>query len=166
MVTAVCKRPVGIQNQFYEFLEFGAGIEPKFNCHGRRANCPISTELDRGDYPTFRDLNGTGRLIRVRALDPLDSQGLYRTLIQGTDTFDNIIYSQDGVNRVTGVYLTLQEPFVDTPMTLNTLTGIQKDVTNGAIQYYDVELLECQSGMSGSRMCRARRVCDRRGTWV
>lgn len=141
MVTAVCKRPVAIQNQFWEFLEWGGGIEPKFDCGGRRANCPIGSVLDRGDYPAFRDLTSTGRLIRVRALDPLDSQGTKRTLIQGTDTFDNIIYSQDGTSRVTGVYLTLQEPFVDTPLTLNTLTGIQKDVTNGAVQYYDVDQL-------------------------
>jgi hypothetical protein len=140
MVSAVCKRPVGIQNQFYEFLEFGGGIEPKFDCGGRRANCPISTVLDRGDYPAFRDLGGTGRTIRIRAIDPtLDAQGTKRVLIQGTDNSDNIIYSQDGADRVTGVYVTIAEPFADTPLTLNTLTGFQKEVTNDGVRFYDVD---------------------------
>jgi hypothetical protein len=139
IVSAVCKRSVGIQNQFYEFLEWGGGIEPKFDCGGRRANCPISTVLDRGDYPAFRDLDGTGRTIRVRALSPLDTQGNKRVLIQGTDSSDNIIYSQDGVDRVVGIYLTISDPFVDTPLTLNTLTGIQKDITNDAVRFYDVD---------------------------
>src|SRR5688572_24084452 len=139
IVSAACKRSVGIQNQFYEFLEWGGGIEPKFDCGGRRANCPISTVLDRGDYPAFRDLAGTGRTIRVRALSSLDTQGNKRVLIQGTDSSDNIIYSQDGVDRVVGIYLTITDPFVDTPLTLNTLTGIQKDITNDAVRFYDVD---------------------------
>lgn len=139
MVSAVCKTPVAINNEWYEFLEWGAGIQPRFNCGGRRWGCEVGQVYERGDYPAFRDLDGEGRLIRVRCLDPLDSQGTKRTLVQGTDSFNNTIYSQDSSSRVTGVYVTLAEPFADIPLTINTLTGIQKDITNGAVEYYDVD---------------------------
>jgi hypothetical protein len=142
IVSAVCKMPIAVQNSFYEFLEFGGGIEPKFSCSGTGVStscCGVRAALDRGEYPAFRDLGGEGRTIRVRCLDTLDTGGNYRTLIQGTNAFDKVIYSQDGIIRVLGQYLTLTDPFVDMPFTINSLTGIQKDVTNGAVQYYDVD---------------------------
>lgn len=143
MDVGVCTRIAGIQNEFYEFLEFGNGLLPKTSCTNntaRAADCAPAQILDRGEYPTFRDIATTGsRRIRVRPVDPLDGSGNYRTLIQGTDPFDNIIYSQNGSSRVTGQYVNIVDPFADLPTLLNTLTGIQKDVTNGQIQYYDVD---------------------------
>lgn len=137
-VVDVCRRPVNIQNPFYEFLEFGNGYQPKFSCVGGRQRCQWPMAYDRGAFPTFVDLV-PGHLVRVRATNPLDEQGGKRVLVQGTDAADSTIYSIDGVNNVKGVFLTLASPFVDTQLTLNALTGIQKDVTLGEVQFADVD---------------------------
>jgi hypothetical protein len=135
----VCKNPVPVQNPFYEYLQFGNGNFPKFFCDGTRAGCQPLQGYDRGGFPTFKDLVGKNRIVRVRATDPLDTQGNKRVLIQGTDSFDAPIYNLDGVNNVQGVFLTLASPFVDTPLTLNSITGIQKDITLGQVQFSDVD---------------------------
>lgn len=139
MDATVCKNPVFIHNQFYEYLMFGNGRQPRGCCPPGTGNgrCGGAEIFSRGMFPTFRDMT-PGHLIRVRALSPLDISGNKRTLIQGTDSFDNPITSLDPPVRVQGEYLNIVAPFVDTPMTLNSLTGIQKDVTNGPIQYWDV----------------------------
>lgn len=136
----VCKHPVAINNQFYEYLLFGDGRQPRGCCANNTGggSCGGGDIYARGFFPTFRDMTA-GHLIRVRALDPLDVSGNKRTLIQGTDAFDHTITSLDPPVRVQGVYLNIVSPFVDTPMPLNSLTGIQKDATNGPVQYWDVD---------------------------
>ena len=42
---SVCGRPIGIQNQFYEFLQFGIGNQPKTSCN---PGCPFLQTYDRG----------------------------------------------------------------------------------------------------------------------
>lgn len=134
----VCKKPVEVQNQFYEYLNFGNGRQPLCDCTGTTVQCAFGQIYDRGFFPTYRDMT-KGHKIRVRALDPLDQSTGKRTLIQGTDTADHIIYSQDATIRVQGDYITIMAPFVDSPQPLNSLTGIQKDITNGQITYWDVD---------------------------
>jgi hypothetical protein len=56
-----------------------------------------------------------------------------RVLLQGTDNNGNQIYSQDGFNQVSGIFVVLAQPFVDCPIQFNTITGIQKDITNGPV---------------------------------
>lgn len=139
MAVDVCRKPVVVNNQFQEYLIFGNGRQPTFDCSGNvRPTCSWGQVYDRGSFPTYRDMT-KGHLIRVRALDPLDQSTGKRTLIQGTDMADHTIYSQDGTIRVQGDYLTLVAPFVDSYQFYNSLTGIQKDVTNGAVTYWDVD---------------------------
>lgn len=141
MAVDVCDKPVQINNQFEEYLRFGNGRQPRWSCFGNRVNsrCGMSAQVyQRGVFPTFRDLT-PGHLIRVRAQDPLDVQGDKRTLIQGVDTFGNIVTSLDAALRVQGIYLTITTPFVDTPFAFNMLTGIQKDATSGPIQFWDLD---------------------------
>src|SRR6185295_16002 len=63
-----------------------------------------------------------------------------RTLIQGLDQNGTVIRSQDGLTPTLGEFLTLQEPFVQAPMEISAITGIQKDVTLGPVKYYEVDL--------------------------
>jgi hypothetical protein len=137
MSVDVCDKPIQINNQFQEYLRFGNGRQPG-NCSSGRVTCSKVQAYARGVFPTFRDMTA-GHKIRIRAEDPLDVTGAKRTLIQGTDTSDAVITSLDATLRVQGVYVVIGAPFVDTPMALNTLSGIQKDVTNGAIQFWDVD---------------------------
>lgn len=134
----VCRRPVRIQNEFYEFLEAGVGLQPLTNCGGNsRHNCNLLETYDRGTFPTFSDLVPGNKRLRFYPTDKADVSR--RVLVQGTDGNGNTIYSLDGTSQVSGIYLTLVFPFIDTPFDIATITGIQKDVTVGVVQIYEVD---------------------------
>lgn len=130
----VCERPIIAQNQFYEYMQFGNGRLPKTRC---RCNGPTAA-YTRNNAITFTELAAPA-FIAVFATDPADVQAARRVLIAGKDTNNNIIYTQDGLNQVTGIFVTLTNPFSSTPMVLSTITGIQKDVTVGQVQIVSID---------------------------
>lgn len=130
----VCRRPVRIQNEFYEFLEAGIGLQPPASCSLQE--CPVTETFDRGMFPTFSDMTPNKRL-RFYITDAADVGR--RVLVQGTDQNGTTIRSLDGVDQVTGIYVALTTPFADTPFNLNTLTGLQKDFTIGEVQVFEVD---------------------------
>ena len=136
----VCRRPTRIQNEFYEFLEFGNGwqgdVPQSGNCNANNS-CKLMEGYDRGIVVTFADLVPGNKVIRVYPTDARDAAA--RTLIQGLDQNSNVIYSDDGAIQVEGVYLNLNGPFQSTPMVISKLTGIQKDVTAGIVRYYEYD---------------------------
>src|SRR6185369_13050934 len=127
---AVCKRPVPIQNQFFEFLDYGIGPQPR----NRRGQNWLQG-YERGTFPTFSDLVA-GSTLRVYLTNAADAGK--RVLVQGTDQNDDTIYSADGLVEVTGEFLVLTAPFIDSQI-LNSLTGLQKDVTIGVVRFYEVD---------------------------
>lgn len=133
-------RPIALNNQFYEYLRFGNGRLPK---HCRRNDAwPITQAVSRNNAVTFTDLTNPPQFIRVYALDPADADptAAKRIMIQGNDNNDNQVLSQDGRNEVFGIFLNLSDsPFAQTPMSLNTLAGIQKDITYGPVQIFQVD---------------------------
>jgi hypothetical protein len=132
----LCERPVLVNNPFVEYLQFGNGRMPKnfLTCDRPR----IRNVFTRNNVPTKIDLTNPPQNIWVYFTDPGDIQ-TKRILIQGTDANNNPIYTLDGTNRVLGVFLVAQTPFVAAPMTFNSITGIQKDITNGAVQVFQVD---------------------------
>jgi hypothetical protein len=138
----VCKRPVRIHNEWYEYLEFGNGLAPR-NCAGD-ALCESLGVFERGglggSVVTFADLAPPGKSIRVFLTDARDIGK--RVLIQGTDVYGNTIYSVGGDARYTGEFLDLASPFVDMVVgEVSELTGIQKDITFGPVQFFEVDLV-------------------------
>ena len=130
-----CDRYIPLQNQFWEYMTFGNGRLPK-----RFANCCnsfLSQTLARNNAVTFTDLSSPPQYIRVRITDATDVGK--RALIGGTDNNDAVIYTQDGLNKAIGVYVPFDTPFVTTTYQFNTISGIQKDVTNGDVQFYQVD---------------------------
>jgi len=133
-LTNVCNVPVVPQNQFLEYLQFGNGRLPKnFQCssHG------LVQALTRNNSPTFVDLSTPPQYITAFITNDQDIGR--RTLISGRDSNDTTIYTQDGAANVQGVFLSLASPFVSTTMTLNHITGIQKDITVGEVRYYQTD---------------------------
>lgn len=133
----VCNRTVPIQNQFYEYLQFGNG-----RTRSLIEKCPGNlTWFSRNNGVTFVDMTNPPQLIQVFASNPADTDqnSPKRVLIQGTDNNGIPIRSQDGPNQVDGNFLTLQAPFVITPTSMMTLTGIQKDITVGQVQFFQVD---------------------------
>jgi hypothetical protein len=130
---AVCRRPTPIQNQFFEYLDFGIGPQRS----GERCNWWMQG-YERNNVVTFKELDPVGKTVRVVYTNS-DDIGR-RVLIQGVDSNDNTIYSADGLNQVDGIYLTLDTPFAQAPFGITSLTGIQKDITLGPVKFYEVDL--------------------------
>lgn len=132
---SVCDRPVSVQNMFYEYLQFGNGRLRK-----GQTNCrwPLTAAYTRNNVPTFVDLTNPPQNIHIFATDAADMDGTHRVLLQGTDNNGTTITSQDGLVRVTGQFVTLESPFTTFPIPMNQITGIQKDITNGPVQFFQV----------------------------
>ncbi len=133
----VCSKPVALNNQFASYLRFGNGRLPKL-CRDNFFNC-LTTAWTRNDAVTFIDPPTQPFFLQAVALDAADIQSARRVLFQGPDAQGNIIYSQDGNNLVTGEYVTLVSPFGASVNSFSRLTGIQKDVTVGAVQILSVD---------------------------
>jgi hypothetical protein len=130
----LCNRPIPINNQFFEYLRFGNGRMPKCSAHLR--NTCLSQIYSRNNAVTFTDLTNPPQLLAIHFSDPADEGK--RVFLQGLDNNNNVVYSQDGLFEVQGVYVTLVSPFAISPNQFNTITGIQKDLTSGPIQLFQV----------------------------
>lgn len=131
----VCDHPIPVQNQFFEYLQFGNGRLPK-QFPGCNNSSLITQAMTRNFAPTFVPMSSPPNIVRLYPTDATDIGK--RVFVQGLDNNNNEIYTQDLLSRVSGVFLVLEQPFVDAPMQFNTITGIQKDVTNGPVRVMQV----------------------------
>jgi hypothetical protein len=134
MYSTWCDYEVPVQNQFYEYLTFGNGRMPKQYVEAWPG---IQQVYSRNMAVTFTDLSNAPQLIRCRITEASDITR--RTVISGLDNNDVAIYTQDGLDRVNGVFLAFDQPYATTTYQFNRITGIQKDVTDGEVQYYQVD---------------------------
>lgn len=134
----MCRKPIRIQNEFFEFLEFGYGLQRQFfsasGCTNNKC-CQYSEAYDRGTAITPVDLP-PGNKLRVYLTNVQDVKK--RLFYTGKDTNGNIIESIDNGIRVNGAFITFDTPFADSVYTINELTGLQKDNTLGAVQLVGV----------------------------
>lgn len=131
----ICNEPVLTHNQFYEYIQLGNGRLPK-TCRG---DCYRPLEvLTRNTVPLFADLTGKPRKIRMYPTDPQDYSGR-RVLLQGTDSADVVVTTQDMRYQVQGIYTELLPPFVECTVDFNSITGVQKDTTVGEVQFFEVD---------------------------
>lgn len=130
----VCQFPVEVNSQFVEYLQFGNGRLPK-TC-ATSGPC-LTAAYTRNNVPTFVDLTTPPQIIRVYLTDAADVNK--RVLIQGTDNNDKVIRSIDTYNPTQGIFLNLQDPSADLPTQMNSITGIQKDITIGEVEFFQVD---------------------------
>lgn len=128
---AFCDEPVRIRSMFWEFLQNGQGIESSTMC-----GCPGAGFIDRGYFPTFNDITAGHE---VRIYPTIASDIGKRVLIQGTDSNNLSVRTLDGSTYVDGVYVTITSPFAQTTFAFNSITGIQKPVSDGNILIYGVD---------------------------
>lgn len=133
----ICKKPVVLRNQFFEYLDFGNGLKPGGCCD--RSPCGTLTAYDRGPVPTFSELEPPNKTLRAYITDATDAGK--RVLISGKDAFGNIIYTQDGFDRASGEFMEFTSPFVDSVNEFTEISGIQKDITNGQVQIFEVDTI-------------------------
>src|SRR6186713_931885 len=127
----LCKNSLLIRNAWYEFQETIRA--PQLNCRDKNGSTQNSQLLERGTTPLFREFIA-GSKIRIYPADASDDGRLI--LIQGTDTNDNVIRTQYLGQWVTGEYLPLNSPFVESNYYYNSITGVQKALTNERVTVY------------------------------
>ena len=129
----LCNWPITVQNQFYEYLQFGNGRLPKM-C----GFCPGTPRVySRNNVVTFTDLSDTPQKLAAYLTNTEDVGK--RVFFQGTDDNDSVIYTRDAFEMGKGVFVSLETPFVITEQSFNSITGIQKDVTSGEVQIFQVD---------------------------
>lgn len=137
IVMAVCQKPIAIRNGFYEYLQFGRGLQPK-TCQGQGCGSTLQA-YERDTVPTLAPFSSDAQTIRIYPTDSRDA-GL-RVLLKGTDNNDLTILTTDPGTGLSapGEYLSLTFPFVDSANLYNSITGIQKDETYGPLQFFSVD---------------------------
>lgn len=131
----VCRFPIRIQNEFYEFLEAGIGLQDFTLC---RDWCGALEGYERGVWPTMVDLTPTNQFLRLYTTDARDV-GKRVLFGPALDQNSNNIYSQDGANSVNGFYMTLGPSMVTNPFIVTNIGGIQKDATYGDVLLTQVD---------------------------
>lgn len=136
----VCRKPIRIQNEFYEFLEDGIGLQDFYQNAGwkHRDWHGILEGYDRGSFPTMTDLTPTNQLLRVFITDPRDV-GKRILIGPSQDQNGNFIYSQDGNQSVNGFYISFSQPFTTTNFSVSNIGGIQIDQTFGDVELFQVD---------------------------
>ena len=135
--------PVKLQNGFFEFLDYGEGLQPK-PCKQNVCNS-FTQAYDRDTVPILGTLNPTPQTVRVFPTDPRDVGKT--VIIQGTDQNGNTITSTDPITNQTilGEIITLNLPFSDSvnqflaAPNLPGISGVQKDVTFGSVTFFQVD---------------------------
>lgn len=134
----VCGRPARVNNQFWEYLEFGNGRLRLPGQRGRHRRFFPTQAYARNNTPIQADFPPTPQLISVFITNPEDVGK--RILLQGNDQNGLNIYSQDILNNpVQGQFVTFQLPFATAPQQFSAITGVQKDMTAGPIQVFTVD---------------------------
>lgn len=133
-MAAVCNNAVPIYNQFFEYLQFGNGRFPKIfrQCHPQ-----LIQVFSRNSVPLFVDLPTGPQYIQVYPSDQADVGK--RVMLSGLDGNDVPIYTQDGLNPVNGQFVPILYPFSNAGSTMNSITGVQKDVTSGQVKFYALD---------------------------
>lgn len=132
----ICGRPVQLNNQFWEYLRFGNGRMRHSSELGRR-RCLPTMAYSRNNAVTQVELSPTPQILSVYITNPADAGK--RILLQGLDNTGNTIYSQDVLEQAQGVFVSFAFPFATAPMQFIKITGIQKDVTEGQVQVFQVD---------------------------
>lgn len=136
----VCRNPIRIQNEFYEFMEAGVGLQDMRNFRLNKGwlrgdFCGALEGYDRGTFPTMRDIDATNQFVQVFPTNPAD-YGKRVLIGPAKDQNGNYIYTQDGNQQVNGFYLTLAAPFAITNFIVTSIEGVQKDATYGDVLLY------------------------------
>lgn len=142
----ICSIPIKPRNGFFEFLEFGIGLQPRASACGNGLfsgqNCACRTagdSFDRDNVPTLADLAGTPQFIRAFPSNSGDVRK--RVLVQGKDKNNLIVYGVDPLTgaAMEGEFIALTQPFSQTVNQYSIVTGLSKEATLGPVIFQQVD---------------------------
>ena len=137
IVMGICQQPVQIRNGWYEYLQFGRGLQPK-GCQNSACASPFQA-YERDNVVTLAPLLSTPQQVRIYPTDVRDAGK--RVLLQGKDQNGMVILTTDpGTGQsAPGEYISLSFPFSTSVNQFSTITGIQKDQSYGLVQFFQVD---------------------------
>lgn len=130
----LCKKPIFIRNEFYEFLQFGRGFQPE----GCNSSCAQHLQTyERETVPTLADLSAPSY---IRVYPTSDADVGKTVIVQGQDTNDKEVLGTDAEtgNTVLGEAIVLAQPFATSVNIFKTVEAVQKDITFGEVQLFQV----------------------------
>lgn len=142
----ICSIPIKPRNGFFEFLEFGRGLQPRSSScgnglfSGQNCACKTASEsFDRDNVPTLADLAGTPQFIRFFPSNSGDVRK--RVLVQGKDKNAQVVYGVDPLTgqAMEGEFVALDQPFAQTVHQYSIVTGLSKEATLGPVQIFQVD---------------------------
>jgi hypothetical protein len=131
----ICRTPVGVNNEWYEFMEYGVGLQTICTS---KSPCAVMDAFDRGSVATAYDLTPTNQLIRVYLTDIRDV-GRKILFTGAIDQNGNGIYEQNGLTSLNGFMLTLTTPFVTSGFIVTAFSSVTKDPTYGDVVVKQVD---------------------------
>lgn len=129
---APCRQGIRIQNQFYELLEAGIGLQ---DFKHKKDWCGALEGYDRGTFVTMRDLDRENQLLVVVVTDPRDV-GFQMFFGECEDQNGNPIYTTVGNTNYDGFFMTGAQPFSISPMIVTKFSKLTKSVTFGDVLLY------------------------------
>lgn len=127
---SVCRDPIPIASQWYEFATAGPGIVHDDDQIGL-------TLSDMGEACSFNDINADGHTLRVISMES-EAAGA-RVLLQGYDDSAQWIRTLDGSTWVEGEYVAISAIATNSTLTWSNLVGAVKPVTNGNVWLYQYD---------------------------
>lgn len=145
IVLTVCDKPIRIRNGFYEFLQFGAGLQPKSSScvYGSSVQaCECNTTMQAYERDTVVTLTDQTISPATLRFYPTSSSDVgKRILVQGVDQNGQVIYGVDIETKaaILGEYVNLTLPYVDTANQFTQITGFLKAQTVDQVQIFQVD---------------------------
>lgn len=136
----VCRVPIAIQNEWYEFLEFGIGLQvPCTNDSPFLGmQCGTLQGYQRSNVSTAYDLTPTNQYLRTYITDARDIGAKF--LISGALDQNGVgIYTNDVNLQVDGFYLLGDQPFTQSTSIVTSFQAFSKPVTYGDVLLYQVD---------------------------
>lgn len=130
----VCRVPIVIQNEFFEFLPGGIGLQDPTTCQDW---CGLIEGFERPSVPTLVDIDPTNQLVRVYITDSRDLN--LSVIITGKDQNGYQIYSTNGLQQIDGLLLTTASPYTTSSFIVTEIQAVQKDITYGDIVLKQVD---------------------------
>lgn len=149
----VCQFPVRVQNEWYEFLEAGIGLQKNFFS---TCNWPGLTDAyDRNNVPSAYEIPDSNQKLRVYITDTRDIGAKF--FVNGAlDSNGNKIYSQDVTTQVEGEILILDDPFVTTTDIITSFSSITKQGTAGQSATYGDVVFKAVDATTGDETFLSR----------
>lgn len=130
---AICGQSLNVRNQWFEFMEAGAGLQSGCGCGGFQL-------FDRGNFCTFDDIRPTGKKVRVYADVAEDAAA--KILLLGYDDNGQWIRTQVDSVWVDGEYVAISTTPVNSVNNFSSLVNVQKPVTNGNVRLYEFKVAD------------------------